>query len=241
MPMLVKTIESLTLASLFMVAFFLGLNDAIAESDSMETAIFNGQESAVRQLLKTEHYTQKDLSDYLIFAVSRNAFNIVELLLEAGADVNSKSLFEAGDPPVVYPDYVAATPVLVAALRKNLDMVDLLIKAGADLNVSTSLGTPLYVAVALNQLETAKRLIEAGADSTIIQRAPKEYSLGFAMSPLPAALSKSNLAMIELLLEADAYKCGSFMESIVLDDMATKTSNQKIIDLISLEREKCEQ
>ena len=87
----------------------------------------------------------------------------LQVLLKAGADVNSRSCY----------DY---TPLMLAAHGGKLNFVDLLIKAGADVNAQTSVhcytpiangygDTALILAVQNHKnLECVKILLDAGAD-----------------------------------------------------------------------------
>ena len=88
----------------------------------------------------------------------------LEVLIMAGADVNSRSCYDH-------------TPLMLAAHGGKLTFVDLLINAGADVNAQASVNslseplpdnrgdTALILAVQNNQnLECVRRLIDAGAD-----------------------------------------------------------------------------
>ena len=88
----------------------------------------------------------------------------LEVLIKAGADVNSRSCYDH-------------TPLMLAAHSGKLTFVDLLINAGADVNAQASvnsLGEPLpdnrgdtaLILVVQNNenLECVRRLIDAGAD-----------------------------------------------------------------------------
>ncbi len=88
----------------------------------------------------------------LCFAVHNGHYELVELLINRGAEVN----------PTVK---VTHTPLYIAVRKENLKMARLLIEKGADVNckVSASL-TPLFTAVHLGNLEMAKLLVENGAN-----------------------------------------------------------------------------
>jgi ankyrin repeat protein len=105
--------------------------------------------------------------------------NIVEILLEAKADVNVES--DSG-----------ATPLHLAVCNRRSNIVVLLIKAGADVNkVNKNIVTPLMVAVRDKNVEIARLLISAGANVN------KRY-------PLKVAAEVGDLDMVILLLNAGA-------------------------------------
>ena len=89
----------------------------------------------------------------LSYAVMNDHVPVVEMLLDRGADVNSKSgAYEA--------------PLLCHAANGNqVKMVELLIARGADVNLTSDEGghTPLHCAAYTNSREVAQVLIEAGA------------------------------------------------------------------------------
>ena len=62
----------------------------------------------------------------LIAAVSNNQLNVIQLLIDNGADVNEKVVF-------------GYTALMIAALRHDPEIVSLLIKAGADVNARTKM------------------------------------------------------------------------------------------------------
>lgn len=87
-------------------------------------------------------------------ALEQGNYEIIELLLQNGMDVNKKDL--NGD-----------TPLLYAISMDDLKLVKLLIKYKADVNVVNDFIitiSPLVVAVSLNKIEIVKLLIENGAD-----------------------------------------------------------------------------
>jgi ankyrin repeat protein len=76
----------------------------------------------------------------------------VRLLLEKGADINSK-------------DQHGQTALMNATHAGQVELVRLLIEKGADLNVTAKYNlTALMLALIIHQVEIAQLLIEAGAD-----------------------------------------------------------------------------
>ena len=90
----------------------------------------------------------------LHWATSYGNAEMVQLLIAAGADVDTRS--ESG-----------ITPLQNAAGSGTAEMVQLLITAGADVNTRSRFGhTPLIMAAEYGQAETVQLLITTGADIT---------------------------------------------------------------------------
>ena len=113
----------------------------------------------------------------------------VRRLLESGADVNEKL------------SGVTFTPLILAVMGGHVEVVKLLLKAGADPNASFGVAhvgffAPLNLAVRSefkNRLEMVDILIAGGA---LLNPPPQ-----FDESPLMAAVSMSDIAMIKELLK----------------------------------------
>ncbi|PCG98613.1 Hypothetical protein PENO1_057110 [Penicillium occitanis (nom. inval.)] len=116
------------------------------------------------------------------------ASQIIRLLLNAGADINS-----------VHPS-MKCTLLQAAVHGKNIDLAKTLIEEGSDIQgiVSYSRGTPLQTAIEDNEIDFAHLLLERGAD---INASPAE-SLG--TTALQAAANNGNRNLVLLLLERGA-------------------------------------
>lgn len=102
-----------------------------------------------------EELTELGYKTPIHIAVNSNAFDIVKLLLESGANVNQ-------------PDLGHCTPLHWACVKGNLRMVELLLKYGADPNAKDlAMSTPLHEAVRKNQLAITKLLLQHNARSNI--------------------------------------------------------------------------
>lgn len=116
------------------------------------------------------------------------AFNghetVVALLLEKGAEVNSK-------------DKQSYYPIHLAASRGYVSITEQLIEAGADLEViTTQNGTPLHVAAASNQPRIIPLLLKAGANLEA-----RDIN---GLTPLAAAASLGNAEVVRFLVDAGA-------------------------------------
>lgn len=86
-------------------------------------------------------------------AVRDGNMELVELLLNAGADVNAAN--HGGDTPLH----------IVANNEGGVTFIEALLNAGAEVNVANNLGhTPLYISARPHNVEGMCRLLSAGAD-----------------------------------------------------------------------------
>jgi len=124
-------------------------------------------------------------------AAERNDRKLVEILLAAGADINSRTRREQFGGEV--------TPLFVAVAGGRDDVAKLLIGKGADVNARSAFGsTPLHSAAALGNLEMVKLLIEKGADVNPAQQG------GF--TPLDCAQEKGHREVVDFLKQRGGQK-----------------------------------
>ncbi|KAF5892576.1 ankyrin repeat and SOCS box protein 2-like, partial [Clarias magur] len=133
----------------------------------------------------------------LHLAAERNRDEVLEILIDAGFDVNS-TLSE--DWSKMYEDH-RKTALYCAVSNSNVDAAAMLLEAGADPNLDTF--NPLLVAVRKGCIEMVKLLVNHGANiNSILPTHPTEF---------PAALifSMNNLPMIKYLMDygCDAQSC----------------------------------
>lgn len=114
------------------------------------------------------HFEKSDLDcnryglrAYLLhYAATRGTLEIVQFLVENGADINQRGgTFSA--PAVTY-----------AAEQGNLDIVRYLVEAGSELRVDSSLANPLFNAAVGGHPDVVEYLISAGVDPHITLRIP---------------------------------------------------------------------
>jgi ankyrin repeat protein len=103
---------------------------------------------------------------------------IVELMLDAGADVNAKTKD-------------GTTALLAATYKQKWDLSKYLIQKGADVNARLDVGSPLLFAAAAGDLGTVKLLVEKGAE---INAKDSE-----GISPLSAAQKRNHQEVVDFL------------------------------------------
>lgn len=114
-------------------------------------AIREGDTEAVRELLQMKanpNIGKSADSTPLLCAIEAKDEEIVELLLDAGADVNCG---------------VNTAPLIEAVKQNNLPLVQLLIDKGANVNIVRNT-TPLMLSLQKQQPEICRYLLEHGAD-----------------------------------------------------------------------------
>jgi len=158
----------------------------------------------------------------LLYAVRENCLACVDILLDAGADINK-------------PDPDNVSPLILALVNMRYDIAMLLIENGADINQWDYFGrTPLYAAVdthlvagrsnrgdlpSVDQytaLDVARVLLEKGADPDIslklyppareiVYDRANDFSLmNTGSTPIQQAAYIGDIEMMKLLLEYDA-------------------------------------
>lgn len=122
-----------------------GLHDAIAHGD---------YPSALKMIEDGADIEEKDANaggSVLHFAVQKGKLPIIDLLVNRGADINSRTK-------------TSTTPLHTAVFYGHLHVVEYLVSRGADINAQSALGaTPLQLAMAAKQEPIAARLRELGA------------------------------------------------------------------------------
>uniref|UniRef100_A0A0K2TKJ7 Transient receptor potential cation channel subfamily A member 1 homolog [Aplysia californica] n=1 Tax=Lepeophtheirus salmonis TaxID=72036 RepID=A0A0K2TKJ7_LEPSM len=116
----------------------------------------------------------------LSIAVSSGSIKIVELLLEYGANVNSKNKH-------------SVSVLHCAARTGQIESVELLVEHSAEVNVVNSLiQTPVYIAASNNNVKVIEYLVNNGCNPNI------QDSNGF--TPLHIACKEGNVEAVEVLI-----------------------------------------
>ena len=137
-------------------------------------------------------------------AASAGHADVVEFLIEKGADVNAR----AGD----------RTALSIAAGRHS-DVVKVLLARGATFDSSKSSGSPLWDAVGGNQIKTVKRLLQAKADATMVDQH------GWNLLHVAALRSRIDAEMFNVLIEAKADVNGLTVKKDTPLHIAAKKGN----------------
>ncbi|KAI5623898.1 ankyrin repeat and BTB/POZ domain-containing protein BTBD11-B isoform X1 [Silurus asotus] len=109
----------------------------------------------------------------LMYACTRGDEAMVQMLLDAGADINSEVPNTVHQHPSIYPETRQATALTFAVLHQHVPVLQLLLDHGA--NVEGSLQdemenyteTPLQLAAAAGNFELVSLLLERGADPMV--------------------------------------------------------------------------
>ncbi len=107
----------------------------------------------VAKLVLDKGFDVKTDPNILILAADIGHSEVVNLLLERGADINSTA------------NTLGGGPLMTAAEKGRLEVVKLLLAKGADVNEGGRMGfTPLMAASEKGQLDIVKELLDKGAD-----------------------------------------------------------------------------
>ncbi|EAZ91674.1 ankyrin repeat domain-containing protein [Crocosphaera chwakensis] len=118
----------------------------------------------------------------LLLAIKLRRKDIVELLIDAGADLHKSMIF-------------ADTPLGFAAAKGNTEIVKLLLNAGTNPNKGIY-GSPLHRAIIGEHSNIVEIIIEAGADVNLTDM--------YGMTPLIHTAVNGNLNLTKILVDAGA-------------------------------------
>ncbi len=198
---------------------------AAASPDDIISAAKSGDLVAVKRILKeggelhsaTVNARDKAGMTPLMWAAQNGEDEIVELLLESGADPDARgpsgltALMRAAynDHPEIAADLIkhgaeleersvsAATALAFAAGRGSVASLEVLAKAEADLNTGEKdARTPLWLAAQRGDVNVVRALLKAGADL----KAPDRYG----RSALMSAAAEGHVDVMKLLVKAGA-------------------------------------
>jgi len=178
--LLIKSTRTIGLPLLILTSMFL------TGCTSIHTAAREGNLKEVRRQLEwgvnanKRHFFTRDT--LLIEAAANGHMDVVNLLIENGADVNLKGEAWYG-------------PLHAAAAKGHIEVVKILLENGADVNIFHQ-NKPLHDAAMNGHIEVAEILLAHGAD--INAKGTDEAA------PLHTAVSNNQLAMLKWLLSKGA-------------------------------------
>lgn len=152
--------------------------------------------------------SQTDRNDFLLYVLSqseRQPLEIVRVLVDNGADVNTPSRSE--------------TALMRAARAGYVDIVRLLLSKGAQVNANVDDGTPLMMAVRRGHTEIMKILLAAGADVKIVHRMGNQALMMAAEQRnyrTPSAESNSEVVQLLLAHGADPKARGEWNRTALM-------------------------
>lgn len=173
----------------------------------------------------------------ICLAVSKGNKEIVELLVDYGANINQGLSEEDGVNPLLeagikdYPELVdfflsrgAIVGIHFAALQGNIDAVRNFIQQNVPINSTRNRGmTPLHLAAQGGHREIVNLLLDNGADINFYTPASE--------TPLHCAIRCNHSEIVELLMDsgADTATSGGFGTPLCL---AVFKNNQEIVELL---------
>ncbi|KAK8220900.1 ankyrin repeat-containing domain protein [Phyllosticta capitalensis] len=185
-------------------------------------AIFHGHYEVAEILLENgadPRIPRLDGETALAKASESDNVQIIKLLIERGADVNSKAL---------------GSPLHRTAEFGRKDIAELLIKANAEMNARRENGatrtsrkfseTPLFLAVWFEKIDLVRLFLESGADPNI----PREDG----EKPLWTAVWRNREDMVQLLLEhgADVDSRGGWWETAL--SFAKREQRTNLVEIL---------
>ncbi|MFA6239644.1 MAG: ankyrin repeat domain-containing protein [Candidatus Hydrogenedentales bacterium] len=209
-------------------------------------AIINGDKPRLIDMLRRDpgivHARSEEGDTPLLVAAYRGELDLVELLIEHGAEVSIHEAATLGradrieailnvDPKAV--DTISSdgwTPLHLAAHFDRREAAELLIEQGAHVNATSSTSslaprnTPLHAAVASDHYEMAVLLLEYGADVNAHQ--------ANGMTPLHVAAASPNTGLVRLLLDHKADPDSADNAGMRPVDVALKHERYESADML---------
>lgn len=169
--------------------------DAYRPEKPLHTAASRGNEKMVKMLLRKMTGLRRALRGICLWsantalrlAVVREQEEVVRILIENGADVDSKHCYNF-------------TLLHYAVVSNNLPITSLLIENGANVSSINHMGrTPLHTAVEHDFEDMARLLVEKGADVNVKHHGDRDMC-----TPLHRAVIAANKSVVALLLKSGA-------------------------------------
>ncbi|KAK5509006.1 hypothetical protein LTR07_010516 [Exophiala xenobiotica] len=208
----------------------------------LRAAAIGGSTSIVQYLLETGHmpvsYDQCTETSPLTEVIRCHRWQIVQLLLEAGADVNPSIAANAkcSDHYSPYewnwpPPKLEETPLSCAIKERNEEIARLLIDRGALVTPQTppTTGTPLVYAAKERMVELVRDLLSRGADAN---QQGTFISEGKPTLPIILAAREVNEEMIRLLVNAGADPNGQDSEGFSALHESAACNNPDVLKVL---------
>ncbi|OLP80753.1 Ankyrin repeat and KH domain-containing protein mask [Symbiodinium microadriaticum] len=159
------------------------------EMQRFQNAAIHGDVRVMKEMLQSCHdpNCSQGLTPLAVAACCGH-LDVVELLLEAGADRNK------GD------ERTGLTALALACQNGRLEVARFLLESGADKDQSTKTGfTPLFAASCHGHIEVVRMLLSAGVNLDIVVESEKFWECG---TPILTACQKGHVEIARLLVEA---------------------------------------
>lgn len=202
-------------------------NKGLAEE--MDDAIQNQDVAKVKELLakgvELEPPVQPNaINKPLAYAVQIGNIEIIEAIVEAGADINGQ---------VAYYD----TPLIIAFQSFNKDEIDniakYLIEQGADVNMPNAFGVSGFMGICGdNKIALAKLCIEKGADVNVKYKNITMEEEPYNFNALQWAVAAGHFEMTKLLLENGADPFLETYKGTNSFQLAKEQKHSKIVELL---------
>lgn len=170
----------------------------------------------VLEIIKSDKVNKRNLSgeNPLHEACSQGQIELIKLLIEAKADVNSRD------------KYNGYTPLIHASFGGDLEIVKLLIKTGADVNVaaSTTDDTALAIASFHGHTKVVKLLLESGADISVLNI--------FEKTALMIASEEGHSEIVDSLIKSGADVNTHDEDGRTALMMASLKGHAEVVDLL---------
>ena len=161
------------------------------------------------------HMSQEEKNKKLWLSVINNQVNLVKLLLDNGAEVDTQ-------------DKDHWTPLIYASAYGYNDIVKILIENGADIDskkvYDAYIGSPLITAATNGNEETIKILLKAGANINIKNK--------FGWTALMRASEKGFIIIVKILIENGAKLNEKNKQGFTALDLAHFYNRTKVVELL---------
>lgn len=199
----------------------------LSKKDNLYLAIKSNDGELVKEILQMDPYRVHipffgEGAAPIIIAAGFGNINILEILVDAGADIEEKGLQNL------------CTPLHYAAHQGNKEAVRYLIQKGAKVNSKDrNLETPLHYAAYYGDIEIIKLLLENGAKVN-------SKTLHFQETPLEIAIKYNKVEAVRFLIEYGTIiefdtiikKIESELDSILFMKKKVRKEKLEIIELM---------